>query len=44
MTIDLYGYATRENCFGESPYEGDSGSFRDEPTDEDLEGDDEEVL
>lgn len=41
---DLHGYATRENCFGESEFTGDSGDydpFRDEPTDEDLEGGDE---
>ena len=36
--IDLHGFETRENCFGDgersSPREYDS--FRDEPTDEDL--------
>jgi hypothetical protein len=37
--IDLYGFPTRENCFGDEEATGDSS--HEEPTDEDLEADDE---
>jgi hypothetical protein len=38
--IDLYGFPTRENCFGDEEATGYDSSHE-EPTDEDLEADDE---
>lgn len=34
--IDIHGFETRENCFGETPYEGYGPDEVDDPTAEEM--------